>query len=49
MEYFGLKSLNELPKMEEFSAMVENKEPADIETIEEQTAEEENGIKETAQ
>lgn len=26
MEYFGLKSLDELPKMEDFSAMVENKE-----------------------
>ena len=26
LEYFGLKSLDELPKMEDFSAMVENKE-----------------------
>jgi segregation and condensation protein B len=49
LEYFGLKSLDELPKMEEFSALVEKSESADIEPIEEKTAEEENEAKEPAQ
>jgi len=49
LEYFGLKSLDELPKMEEFSALVEKSESADIEPIEEKTAEEQDEVKEPAQ
>ena len=35
LEYFGLKSLNELPKMEDFSALAKNLDPAEIEAIDE--------------
>jgi segregation and condensation protein B len=49
LEYFGLKSLEELPKMEEFSALVQNAELAEIEPIDEKTAEEQNETKEAAQ
>jgi len=45
LEYFGLKSLEELPKMEDFSQMAANKE-AEIEKIEEEKpAEVSNGAK----
>jgi len=37
LEYFGLKSLEELPKMEEFSALARNNEQPDIEVIGEKT------------
>jgi len=33
LEYFGLKSLDELPNMDKFSSLVESKEAADIEPI----------------
>jgi segregation and condensation protein B len=49
LEYFGLKSLEELPKMEEFSSLAEKSEAADIEPIEERTAEEQDEAKEPAQ
>lgn len=51
LEYFGLKSLDELPKMEDFSALAQNAESAEIEAIEEgQIAEGvENGPKESTQ
>ena len=49
LEYFGLKSLEELPKMEEFSTLVQNTELAEIEPIDEKTAEEKNELKEPAQ
>jgi len=50
LEYFGLKSLDELPKMEDFSSLVKQNEPAEIEAIEEEkTVEELNEPKEPAQ
>lgn len=43
LEYFGLKSLEELPKMEDFSALAQTIESAEIEAIEEgQAAQEED-------
>ncbi|MFA5005011.1 MAG: SMC-Scp complex subunit ScpB, partial [Candidatus Omnitrophota bacterium] len=40
LEHFGLKSLEDLPKIEEFTAMAEQKEANnEIEPIEEKTAE----------
>lgn len=48
LEYFGLKSLEELPKMEDFSAMVTNKENAEIEPIAETNTEELNESKTAA-
>ncbi len=49
LEHFGLKSLDDLPKIEEFSAMAEKKELVDIELEEEKTAEESNELEKTAQ
>ena len=50
LEYFGLKSLEELPKMEEFSTLANNAESQDIEVIEEgKTVEEQNESSEPAQ
>jgi len=49
MEHFGLKSLDDLPKMEDFSAMAEKKELEDIELDPEKSVEEINGTKESAQ
>ena len=49
LEYFGLKSLEELPKMEDFSTLAQNIKKSDIEPIEEKTAEEQNEPQETAQ
>jgi len=42
LEHFGLKSLDELPKIEEFSALAEKKELVDIELEEEKKTEELN-------
>ena len=39
LEHFGLKSLDELPKMENFTALAEQKEQDQIETISEEKAE----------
>ena len=39
LEYFGLKSLEELPKMEEFSSLAIKKEPGEIEIQSEETME----------
>jgi segregation and condensation protein B len=39
LEYFGLKSLEELPKMEEFSSLAIKREPGEIEIQSEETAE----------
>lgn len=49
MEHFGLKSLEDLPKMEDFSAMAQKKELEDIELEPEKPVEESNGAKEPAQ
>lgn len=48
LEYFGLKSLEELPRMEDFSSLAAAKEGADIETLEEKTTEEIDGVKKAA-
>lgn len=48
LEHFGLKSLNELPKMEDFSSLAAEKEPAEIEPINEVTKEELNESKQSA-
>ncbi len=50
LEYFGLKSLQDLPKIEDFTALAKEKE-AEYELLpeEEKKTEEENGIKEPAQ
>jgi segregation and condensation protein B len=39
LEHFGLKSLDELPKMENFTALAEQKEQDQIESISEEKAE----------
>ncbi len=49
LEYFGLKSLKDLPRIEEFSALAEKKELLDITLEEEKIAEEENEPKSIAQ
>jgi segregation and condensation protein B len=49
MEHFGLKSLDDLPKMEDFSAMAEKKELEDIELEPEKPVEESNGVTEPTQ
>ena len=48
LEYFGLKSLKDLPRIEEFSAMAEQKELLDVTLEEEKIAEEENEPKSVA-
>jgi len=48
LEHFGLKSLEDLPKIEDFSAMAEEKDLADIELEEENNAEGANGSQGTA-
>ncbi len=48
LEYFGLKSLKDLPRIEEFSAMAEQKELLDVTLEEERIAEEENEPKSVA-
>ena len=48
LEYFGLKSLQELPKMEEFTDLAIKSEAGEIELINEGTAEEINEPKEPA-
>jgi len=49
MEHFGLNSLVDLPKIEEFSAMAEKKDLVDIELEEEKIAEESDELEKTAQ
>ena len=49
LEHFGLKSLEDLPKIEEFSALAEKKKLVDIELDEEKTVEELNEPQRTAQ
>ena len=48
LEHFGLKSLDELPKMEKFTALAEQKEQEQIETISEEKAEVTNEPQQTA-
>lgn len=48
MEHFGLKSLEDLPKKEEFEALALKREPGEIELDKEETAEAINEIKESA-
>ena len=48
LEYFGLKSLKDLPRIEEFSALAEKKELIDV-TVEEEIAEGENEPESVAQ
>lgn len=48
MEHFGLKSLEDLPKKEEFEALALKREPGEIELDKEETAEAVNEIKESA-
>ena len=48
LEHFGLKSLDELPKMENFTALAEQKEQDQIETISEEKAEVANEPQQTA-
>ncbi|MFA4888323.1 MAG: SMC-Scp complex subunit ScpB [Candidatus Omnitrophota bacterium] len=43
LEHFGLKSLEELPKLEEFTEFAKKKDLAEIEAIEENTAEVKDG------
>ena len=49
LEYFGLKSLKDLPRIEEFSALAEKKELLDVTLEEERIPEEENEPKSIAQ
>ena len=49
MEHFGLKSLQDLPKIEEFSALAEKKDLVEIELEEEKPAEELNESQKIAQ
>jgi segregation and condensation protein B len=49
LEYFGLKSLDELPKMEEFSNLAIKREAGEIEILEEAKAEELNDAQKSAQ
>jgi len=49
MEHFGLKSLQDLPKIEEFSALAERKDLVEIELEEEKPAEELNETQKIAQ
>jgi len=48
MEHFGLKSLDDLPRIEEFSAMAQKKDLVDIESEEEKKTEELNEPQKTA-
>jgi len=48
LEHFGLKSLDELPKMENFTALAEQKEKEQIETISQEKAEVINEPQQTA-
>lgn len=48
LEYFGLKSLEELPKMEEFASLAEKRENSEIENKGEAIAEELNDSKKSA-
>lgn len=48
LEHFGLKSLEDLPKIEEFSALAEKKELVDIELEEEKKTEASDGSQELA-
>ncbi|HPL83067.1 MAG TPA: SMC-Scp complex subunit ScpB, partial [Candidatus Omnitrophota bacterium] len=48
LKYFRLKSLKDLPRIEEFSAMAEQKELLDVTLEEEKIAEEENEPKSVA-
>jgi len=48
LEYFGLKSLEELPKMEEFSSLAIKREPGEIEIQNEETVEEKDESKKSA-
>lgn len=49
LEYFGLKSLKDLPRIEEFSALAEKKELLDVALEEESLVEEKNEPKSIAQ
>ena len=49
LEHFGLKSLDDLPRIEEFSALAEKKDLVDVELEEEKKAEELNEPQTTAQ
>lgn len=49
LEHFGLKSLEDLPEIEDFSAMAQKKELVDTEAEEEKRAEEPNELEKTAQ
>jgi segregation and condensation protein B len=48
LEYFGLRSLEELPKMEEFSSLAIKREPGEIEIQNEETVEEKDESKKSA-
>ena len=48
LEYFGLKSLEELPKMKEFSSLAIKREPGEIEIQSEETTEESYESKKSA-
>ncbi|MDO8662567.1 MAG: SMC-Scp complex subunit ScpB [Candidatus Omnitrophota bacterium] len=49
LEHFGLKSLEDLPKIEEFAAMAQKNDLVDIELEEEKIAEGSNELEKTAQ
>lgn len=49
LEHFGLKSMDDLPKMEDFQAMAKNKELVDLELEDEKKAEEINEPQKAAQ
>ena len=49
LEHFGLKSLDDLPKIEDFSALAEKKDLVDIELVEEKRAEESDEPQKLAQ
>lgn len=46
LEYFGLKSLDELPKMQDFTDMAMKREPGEVELIDEQAADNKQPIAE---
>ncbi|MFA5095938.1 MAG: SMC-Scp complex subunit ScpB [Candidatus Omnitrophota bacterium] len=49
LEYFGLRSLDDLPKIEDFSSLAEKQDLVEIEPEEEPRAEEPNALEKTAQ